>query len=194
MANTWALDDRAQLHKDANALLTQNLTSGERVMAIIRGTFDSALIATDRRAFVFRKGLFAAAMFGKKLESYDYRNLTGVQLETGVMSGVVSLQGPGIASEDLSHWSSGKGDLKKAHPHALALASTHFEQARAGIARLRDLIAAAQAAGAMPAAAVPDVAEQLRTLGKLRDARFITEAEFSSKKAEFLARMATRSA
>ena len=128
------------------------------------------------------------------------------------MSGVVSLQGPGIASEDLSHWSSGKGDLKKAHHHALALASTHFEQARAGIARLRDLIAAAQAAGAMPAAqaagampaaqaagampaaAVPDVAEQLRTLGKLRDARFITEAEFSSKKAEFLARMSTRSA
>jgi DNA-binding cell septation regulator SpoVG len=81
MANTWALDDRAQLHKDANALLTQNLTSGERVMAIIRGTFDSALITTDRRAFVFKKGLFAAAMFGKKLESYDYRNLTGVQLE-----------------------------------------------------------------------------------------------------------------
>jgi hypothetical protein len=182
MANTWALDDRAQLHKDANALLTQNLTSGERVMAIIRGTFDSALIATDRhafvfkRAFVFKKGFFAGAAFGKKLASYDYLNLTGVQLETGIKSGVVSLQGPGIASEDLSYWSSGKGDPKKA-PHALALASAHFEQARAGIARLRELIAA-----------VPDVTEQLRTLGELRNARFLTEAEFSSKKAELLAR------
>ena len=183
MANTWALDDRAQLHKDANALLTQNLTSGERIMVIIRGTFDSALIATDRhafvfkRAFVFKKRFFAGAAFGKKLASYDYRDLTGVQLETGVTSGVVSLQGPGIASEDLSYWSSGKGDPKKA-PHALALASAHFEQARAGIARLRELIAA-----------VPDVTEQLRTLGELRDARFLTEAEFNSKKAELLARM-----
>jgi hypothetical protein len=89
----------------------------------------------------------------------------------------VSLQGPGIASEDLSYWSSGKGDPKKA-PHALALASAHFEQARAGVARLRELIAA-----------VPDVTEQLRTLGELRDARFLTEAEFNSKKAELLARM-----
>ena len=177
MANTWALDDRAQLHKDANALLTQNLTSGERIMVIIRGTFDSALIATDRRAFVFKKRFFAGAAFGKKLAAYDYRDLTGVQLETGVTSGVVSLQGPGIASEDLSYWSSGKGDPKKA-PHALALASAHFKQARAGVARLRELIAA-----------VPDVTEQLRTLGELRDARFLTEAEFSSKKAELLARM-----
>jgi hypothetical protein len=166
MANTWALDDRAQLHKDANALLTQNLTSGERIMAIIRGSFDSALIATDRRAFVFKKRFFAGAAFGKKLASYDYRDLTGVQLE-----------GPGIASEDLSYWSSGKGDPKKA-PHALALASAHFEQARAGVAKLRELIAA-----------VPDVTEQLRTLGELRDARFLTEAEFNSKKAELLARM-----
>src|SRR5450759_4549275 len=138
MANTWALDDRAQLHKDANALLTQNLTSGERIMAIIRGSFDSALIATDRRAFVFKKRFFAGAAFGKKLASYDYLNLTGVQLETGVTSGVVSLQGPGIASEDVSYWSSGKGDPKKA-PHARALASARLLEVRAGIARLRDV-------------------------------------------------------
>jgi hypothetical protein len=107
MARTWGLDDRAQLHPDADALLTQNLIPGERVMVIIRGSFDSALIATGRRAFVYKKGFFSGATFGKKLASYDYLNLTGVQLETGAMSGVVSLQGPGIASQDVSYWAGG---------------------------------------------------------------------------------------
>ena len=188
MARTWGLDDRAQLHPDADALLTQNLIPGERVMVIIRGSFDSALIATGRRAFVYKKGFFSGATFGKKLASYDYLNLTGVQLETGAMSGVVSLQGPGIASQDVSYWAGGKGDPRKA-PHALALVSAHFEQARAGVAKLRGLIAAAQTAGMMPAAAVPDVVDQLRKIGELRDSGVLTEAEFSATKADLLARL-----
>jgi hypothetical protein len=188
MAIAWALDDRTQLHKDANALLTQNMSSGERVIAIIRGSFDSALIATDRRAFIFKKGFFSGATFGKKLASYDYLNLTGVQLETGAVSGVLSLQGPGISSQDVSYWAGGKNDPRKA-PHALALIDAHFEQARVGVARLRELISAAQSTGSMPVAVGPDVADQLRKVGELRDAGVLTEDEFRSKKAELLARM-----
>lgn len=191
MAN-HAIDDRRQLTKDANKLLDQNLAPGEVVRLIIRGTFSSALIGTDRRAFVSKQGMMGGVLFGKKLTSYDYRNLTGVHLETGVMSGVFALEGPGIGSQDLSRWSQGKNDPDKA-PHALALNRAHFDQAKAGAALLRQLIAAAQqpvpapAAGA--AAAQPDVPDQIRKLGELRDAGLLTAAEFESKKADLLARM-----
>lgn len=188
MGKDPAIDDRSQLHKDANALLDQNLAPGEPVRVIIRGTYDSALIGTDRRAFVFKKGAFSGAFMGKRLASYDYRNLTGVQLETGMISGVMSLQGPGISSEDLSYWSSGKADPMKA-PHALALNSGHFNQARTGVAMLRDLIADAQARTLSAAMAPPDVTDQLRKLGELRDAGVLTTAEFDAKKAELLARL-----
>ena len=191
VAKTYALDDRSQLHKDANKLLDENLAVGEPVLVILRGTYDSALIATDRRVFVFKKGMMAGAMGGKKFTSYDYRHLTGCSLETGIMSGTFSLQGPGISSEDLSYWSGGKGDPSKA-PHALAMNSPHHDQAKRGTAELRHLIADHQATAAQPAAAAPtaiDPADQLRKLAELRDAGILTAEEFEAKKSELLARM-----
>lgn len=192
-----ALDDRRQLTKDANKLLDQNLVPGETVRLIIRGTFSSALIGTDRRAFVSKQGMMGGALFGKKLTSYDYRNLTGVHLETGVMSGVFALEGPGITSQDLSYWSSGKNDPSKA-PHALGLNREHFDQAKAGAALLRQLISAAQAPAFAPAPArwtppaptgTPDGADLLRKLAELRDAGILSGAEFEAKKQEILRRM-----
>lgn len=189
MANKWALDDRAQLHNDANAALDENLLPGETVRVIIRGTYDSAIIGTDRRAFVFKKGMFSGAFLGKKLTTYDYRNLTGVHQEHGMMNGVVALQGVGIEANDLSFWSTGKQDPMKA-PNAVATNSSHKDQAREGSALLRQLITARHSAGAAPVtAAAPDVTDQLRKLGELRDAGVLTDAEFEAKKAELLARL-----
>ena len=36
----------------------------------------------------------AGASFGSELTTWDYRNLVGVQLHTGMMSGAVILQAP----------------------------------------------------------------------------------------------------
>ena len=179
-SKAWALDDRQQLHRDANAALEQNLMPGETVRVIIRGNYDSAMIGTDRRVFVFKKGFLSGAGMGSKLSSWDYRNLGGIQLETGMLSGTVALQGPGIESKDAS---SG-GDANKS-PHALGLANPHFDPARRGVAVLRSLIAESQAT--RPAA--PDAAEQLRKLGELHGAGILTDAEFEAKKAELLARL-----
>jgi len=104
----YIMDNRNMLHNEANKLLDQNLGAGELVQVIILGLWDSAIIGTKNRAFIFKKGMMGGVMFGSKLTSWDYRNLTGVQLETGPMSGFVSLQGPGISSQDLSYWDTGK--------------------------------------------------------------------------------------
>jgi len=102
---------------------------------------DSALIGTDRRVFIFKKGITAGATFGSKLASWDYKNLTGVQLETGKITGVLSLQGPGIVSQDLSSWSIftesniNKNDPWKL-PHALVIGQVQLDGARKGVVKL----------------------------------------------------------
>ncbi len=98
------------------------------------------MIATDRRVFVFKKGMFSGAMFGKKLASWDHATLNGIQLETGAISGVIALHAPGIGSQDLSYWANGK-DSPQSSPHALALGRNHFDPARQGVAIIRELIA-----------------------------------------------------
>lgn len=107
-AEKWGPEDRSQLSGAANHELDQNLLPGEGVKVIIRGVGGSAMIGTDRRVFVFKKGFMAGSMFGSKVSSFDYRNLTGVHLESGWATGVLALQGPGIGSADLSYWG-GKG-------------------------------------------------------------------------------------
>ena len=188
MGKTWTITDRDQLHKKANEQLDQNLVPGEEVKVIIRGPQNSALIGTDRRAFVFKKGIFSGAGFGSKLASWEYKHLTGVQLETGMLTGAMSLQGPGIESGDQSYWNTGKNDPWK-QPHALGLNRKHFDQAKEGVAILRQLIADAQQPVTATASAQPDIADQIQKLAQLKEAGVLTTEEFETKKSDLLARM-----
>src|SRR5271157_6268533 len=95
----YVIDDRNKLHKDANISLDRNLLFEEKVRVIIQGLSDSAIIGTDTRCFVYKRGEMGGVGLGGKLISWDYANLNGVQLEIGTRSGVVSLQGPGTTSK-----------------------------------------------------------------------------------------------
>lgn len=188
MPKNWAPDDREQLHDEANKQLDQNLLPDERVRVIIRGVSSSAMIGTDRRVFVFKKGYLSGAAFGSKLASFDYGNLSGVHVEADMLTGYVALQGPGLGSNDLSSWGSGKADPRTI-PHAIVI--NEKDQARQGTALLRQLVSEAQRRpqdhGAAPVAV--DIPDQLRKLGELRDAGILTEEEFGAKKAELLSRL-----
>jgi hypothetical protein len=139
----YAIDDRSKLQKDANISLDRNLLFDEKVKVIIQGLSDSAIIGTDTRCFVYKRGEMGGAAFGGKLISWDYANLNGVQLETGSQSGAVSLQGPGTTSEDMSYWNTHK-EGPAASPYQISLTKELFEQAREGVAVLRKLISNAQ--------------------------------------------------
>ena len=142
----WALDDRQQLHNDANDALDENLFPNEAVHVIIRGTSHSALVGTDRRVFVFKKGWTGGTGFGGKLASWDYAHIMGVQVETALGTGMILIQAPGVAATDPSYWGSGKESVHSA-PNALALTGDHFVQARQGAAALRRLVSEHQGGG-----------------------------------------------
>jgi hypothetical protein len=139
----YAINDRNKLHKDANISLDRNLLFEEKVRVIIQGLSDSAIIGTDTRCFVYKRGIMGGADFQGKLISWDYSDLNGVQLEIGSHSGVLSLQGPGTTSKDMSYWNTHK-DGPAASPYELSLTEESFEQAREGVAILRKLISNAQ--------------------------------------------------
>jgi len=165
----------SELPPDAQALLKENLVKGEDVKLIIFGKFDTALIATASRCFIYKKGMLAGAPFGVQFASFDYEQLSGVDIKTGILAGQVFLQGsalePGGRAADV--------------PYGLAIGKQNYEAARAGVAVLRALIVAAKA----PAAGQPDVMDQLRKLGELRSIGVLSDAEFEAKKAELLSRI-----
>lgn len=182
--NNYSMTDRSILHKDANSTLNENLLSNETVKVIILGMGDSALIGTERRVFIFKKGITGGVTLGTKLTSWDYKNLTGVQLETGKITGVLSLQGPGIMSQDLSSWSflnDNKNDAWSV-PHALVIGQVQLEGARRGVVKLRELISEAQ----QPVSSASTGINDLEKLAGLKEKGIITEEEFNQKKKQLL--------
>jgi hypothetical protein len=177
---------RARLHRKANEALDANLDTGERVVVVITGASNQAVIGTDRRAFVYKKGFMAGATFGSEMTSWDYRNLVGVQLHAGMMSGSVVLQAPGQSGSKTSYWKQGDADPFKA-PNAIPV-SRPFDQAEKGVAELRRLIAQAHAPVQAPAAAPQpvSVAEEIAKLAELSSSGALTDEEFAAAKARLL--------
>jgi hypothetical protein len=184
----------------ARAAIEQDLMAGEEILVVIRGTGSTAIAGTDRRAFIFKKGLLAGATFGHKLGSFAYETIVGVELHSGAMTGAIVIHVPGAASVSTRYWKNEKSDPHKAY-NAIPIARP-YANAQSGVSVLRALIsehssarhpharpAHASAAVAAPLVAEPDVFEQLRKLAELRDAGIVTSDEFDAKKAELLSRM-----
>ena len=209
------LMDRGRLHKKANQALEQNLVPGETVEVIITGPSSQAIIGTNRSAFVYKKGFMAGASFGSELTTWDYRNLAGVQLHTGMMSGAVVLQASGQSGTSTSYWKNKDSDPYKT-PNAIPIVRP-WDQAQAGVARLRELVDAVHRPETPTAPSWPPSApaappgepaardtsfptsvsagtgeptvQLLRDLAELRDAGILTTEEFETKKAEVLRRL-----
>jgi len=176
------------VHRKARAALLQNLAADELVHAVIVGPSDQAIFGTERRAFIFKKGFMAGASFGSEMTSWDYRNLTGVQLHTGMLSGAVVLQGPGQSGHSTSYWGKGNSDPYKA-PNAIPVVRP-FPPIAAVVAVLRGLIDAAhKSANTVGAATIgPErgLTDQLRELAELHRDGALDDAEFAIAKAKLI--------
>lgn len=183
------------LHRKAQEALRQNLASDEEVRVVVYGPSKAAMIGTDRRLFIFKTGVSAGATFGAKFTSFDYRNVSGVQLHTGAMTGSAVVDVAGAAPVGSSYWGNKNNDPWKAQ-NAIPI-TRPYDRPRQEVARLRELIAAwhdrssPSAAVSAPSAApiqlsIPD---QIRQLGELRDQGLVTPEEFEAKKTDMLSRL-----
>src|SRR3954451_296891 len=86
------------LPSKARTAIEEGLIPGESVMTVIRGTGSTAIVGTDRRAFIIKKGYLAGATFGQKLASFDYDNVVGVEVHAGALSGALVIHVPGASS------------------------------------------------------------------------------------------------
>lgn len=119
--------------------LSKNLLPDERILQVISGLWDSAMILTPYRIFVFKAGMMGGATRGTKLISWDLNSVHGVQMEFGKATGYVSLQTPNAPVADLSYWSNDATSPAKA-PNAIAINKKLEPQARTAVAELRQFL------------------------------------------------------
>jgi len=127
------------LHPDAIQETVDNLMPGEEIAIVIQGLWDSAIIATQHRVFIYKRGMLGGATGGSKLITWDMDMIHGVQMEFGKQTGFISLQTPNAAVADMSYWASDATSPQKA-PNAIALNKPLRDQAKAGVINLRTLL------------------------------------------------------
>jgi Short C-terminal domain/Bacterial PH domain len=171
-----------QLHSKAKKAISAALEPDEQVMMAIAGEQGSAMVATTRRVFVFKMGANAGVMFGKQLNSWDYQNVSGVEVKNGLTTHAVVLQVPGAVSvTKFGRLSSGSHSVWEASNAIMAQGGVDE-----AVGTLRRLIADQQRPDHNSEPVQPDPIDQIRRLGELRDEGLLTEEEFQAKKRQLL--------
>jgi hypothetical protein len=165
-------------------------------------------VAAFRDRILFLKpGLMANATFGCRAATIYYRDITGVQVNTGMVMGVIEISTPSYQARPVDYWqSAGKARDAQAPsayviPNCIPCSKDQIRRWQPFLEELRRRVASAKGvapvmaspfATAGTAASTPkplDPLEQIRRLAGLRDAGIVTEAEFAAKKAELLERI-----
>lgn len=173
------------LKESIRASIQANLEPGETVEVAIVGQANQSLVGTERRAFIVKQGILTGGFLRKQSTSWDYRNISGVELQRSMTMTAVILQVPGVAPvTEIGRFSKGPGSVWEAPNAVVTGPSPGLEQS---VTRLRELIAEAQQPR-QGAAAQPqeNALDQIKKLAELRDAGIITEEEFDAKKKKFL--------
>lgn len=151
--------------------LPSALWEGELVEKLAQGKYngnEGLLVLSNRRLIFLEQGVFRS-----RIEDFPIEKISSVQSGTGMMFGELTI-----------FVSGNKAEISRVMPkeHAATLAET-----------LRGKLqtpTSTPATSAPPAApAEPDVMEQLKKLGELRDAGVLNDTEFETKKAELLKRL-----
>jgi len=178
-----------QLRDRVKAAIEENISANEPIMAVVRGTNGQAIVGTDRRAIVCKPGWMAGATLGCEVTTYNYLNITGIQIHKGMVTGTVAVE-TGQQMQRTSYWKQGDGDSYKA-PNAIPVGGG-WDEVKEQVALLRHAIDRARAPTISPvtpapaAAATISVADELSKLVALRDAGVLTDDEFQSAKMRIL--------
>lgn len=183
--STWIDAQVAKLKNRVRVALTENLKADEKVRVVIHGANGQALIGTDSRLFVIKPGFMAGSAFGVETTSWSFRNLVGIQVHKGMVTGSVVVQAPGQSGTNTSYWGGDKSDPYKA-PNAIPIAG-NWQEVRSAVAELQNLIDEAhnpvQVAPSPPASSVAD---ELKKLAELNQAGALTDEEFAAAKQQLI--------
>jgi Short C-terminal domain len=176
-----------KFHGRAEKLLAQNMGPSEQVLARVKGADDTqCLVLTGQRALIIKVGFRAGQTGGGKVTSFDYRNITAVEVRTSIMTGSFAIASGGVQGNERSYWGTSKSDAWHA-PNAIPITKKQqpaFQQV-ANFIRERSRPSAQQEGDA----AAPDIPDQIRKLADLRQQGILSDEEFEAKKSELLSRM-----
>lgn len=170
------------LDRKAKTAVSAALEPDEQVRLVIPGEGGSALVATNRRVLVYKRGIMTGSAFGRQLNSWEYSMVSGIEAKQAMTTKTVVLEIPGaLPVTKIGRFDKGPQSAWEA-PNALVANVSNFDQM---IVTLRRLIDEYRRGPAQPQA-LSDPVEQVLRWAALRDQGLLTEEEFQHQKRKLL--------
>jgi hypothetical protein len=177
-----------KLHGRAEKLLTQSLGPGEPVLGRLNGASNiECLVLTDHRAIIIKVGWRAGQTLGGKVTSFDYRNISSVEVRASILTGTFEISSGGMQGPERSYWAINGPNGSWQAPNTIPIRKDQqaiFQRVATFIRERSRESVQPVAAPVVPAA--PDKYEQLKKLAELKDQGTLTDEEFQSEKAKLL--------
>jgi hypothetical protein len=179
--------DLSILNGKTRALVEGNMQPDERVRFCLVGNIGQSIVALDDRLIVAKAGFMAGATFGGRATSFNYSDITGIQVNTGLMKGTIEIHTPGLGATKASdYWSTDKNEDPFKLPNTIPIAKANLGQYQPRLDELRALVAAARTPRNEASASSTDLAGQLAQLKQLLDAGALSSEEFDAAKKRLL--------
>jgi Short C-terminal domain len=155
------------------------------------------LVALDDRLLIIKAGVFAGTTFGARVATIFYRDITGIEVNTGLLNCVVEVSTasyPANREEERlvrrPHQQQGCVNRDpRMESNTIPVIRLNLKKWESHLAELREMISAQKRgapAVAIPAEAEPTLAAQLKELADLHEQGALSNDEFAQAKAQLL--------
>lgn len=173
------------LNSRERRLAEENINPGEQVLFCLVGSFDQALVALEERLLIIKVGMIAGATFGGRVASFHYKDITGIEVNTGLINGVIEISTPSYQATEEKDWWSMQRDRDPAKlSNCLPIYKANLKEYQPYLEKLREMIRKAKQTGVQGES--EDITSQIEKLLRLYQSGALTEEEFQIAKKRLL--------
>jgi hypothetical protein len=158
---------------------SDNITEGEKIRIKLQPTSGEALVVTDKKVMIIKAGVLAGAgFFGAKCTTFNFTEITSVDLRLGLMGGHIQITVAG--STDI------KGRNMVESGNACTFNVDYRERMKEVASIIRESVEQVKKGNVPPVEIVQEIAVQIKNLHDLKIQGIISEADFEAGKRKLL--------
>jgi hypothetical protein len=182
------------LSKKLRKLVEQNKHEGEKIEFCLLsgdiGGWNQAIVALTDRLLVIKPGFMAGATFGSRVTSFYYRDITGIEVNTGLINGVIEINTPsyqGTGQKDFWNIKNEDRDPYKV-TNCLPISKFNLKEYKPYIDRVRAMVREAkhERVASSPPQSGSSLSSELEKLASLQASGVLTDEEFQRAKQRLL--------
>jgi hypothetical protein len=170
-------------------IASENLREGEKVLFGLIGARNQTIVALEERLLIIKTGFMAGATFGARVTSLSYSDITSIEVNTGLVNGVIEVCTPNYqGTKNKDFWSTDKDRDPFKVSNCIPILKSNLAAYRPYLGMLQSKVDAAKSgtSGSDVTSARPDLAGQLEALSGLVARSLLSDEEFKAAKQKLL--------